>query len=101
MADGVSPGAADEFVGRAATPSQEGTCLRSSRYALRRRRSIQQKDEEGCTTSSLAATADEATADLGSRCTQCNHAQAPPGRSARQIAIEEQRRLKGRYGLND
>uniref|UniRef100_A0A7I4YUY6 F-box only protein 11 n=2 Tax=Haemonchus contortus TaxID=6289 RepID=A0A7I4YUY6_HAECO len=60
MADGLSP--ADECVGRAATPSQQeggGMCLRSSRYALRRRRSIQQKDEEGCATSSLAATADE------------------------------------------
>ncbi|VDM68224.1 unnamed protein product [Strongylus vulgaris] len=58
MADGLSP--ADECVGRAATPSQQeggGMCLR--RYALRRRRSIQQKDEEGCATSSLAATADE------------------------------------------
>ena len=29
------------------------------RYALRRRRSIQQKDEEGCCTSSMAATADD------------------------------------------
>lgn len=29
------------------------------RYALRRRRSLQQKDEEGCVTSSMAATADE------------------------------------------
>uniref|UniRef100_A0A0K0CYE8 Doublecortin domain-containing protein n=1 Tax=Angiostrongylus cantonensis TaxID=6313 RepID=A0A0K0CYE8_ANGCA len=60
MADGLSP--ADECLGRAATPSQHeggGMCLRSSRYALRRRRSIQQKDEEGCATSSLAATADE------------------------------------------
>ncbi|CAI4231347.1 unnamed protein product [Auanema sp. JU1783] len=44
--------------GRAATPSQEG--CRSSRYDLRRRRSIQQKDEEGCSTSIMAATADEA-----------------------------------------
>ncbi|MFH4979914.1 hypothetical protein AB6A40_006623 [Gnathostoma spinigerum] len=29
------------------------------RYALRKRRSLQQKDEEGCVTSSMAATADE------------------------------------------
>ncbi|VDD96295.1 unnamed protein product [Enterobius vermicularis] len=32
----------------------------SRRYTLRRRKSLQQKDEEGCVTSSMAATADEA-----------------------------------------
>lgn len=56
----------------------------ASRYALRRRRSLQQKDEEGCCASSLAATADEVSPPDPFRGAGCPHEEATARRGGRE-----------------